>query len=199
MAWKAFVSMRRLPVPRRIIVHGNFLPENNYQHKNSQKYCRGNKNAIPMKPPSHLEPARNARSNDKRIGEVALDAAILTEYGKPIIMVTGDDAVCREAKEFLPSVTAVEVKKAAYCYGGALLSPALAEKRIRDGVFTAIDNFKKGIYDFYHTEKPVRFRAEYTERTLLPNAVAKPYMTFIDGRTVEVTGDSVEEALFRLL
>ena len=90
------------------------------------------------------ERVQNYWLNDKRIGEVALDAAILTEYGKPIIMVTGDDAVCREAKEFLPSVTAVEVKKAAYCYGGALLSPALAEKRIRDGVFTAIDNFKRG-------------------------------------------------------
>ena len=136
--------------------------------------------------------------NGKKVGEVGLDAAILTDHGKPIIMVSGDDAVCREAKEFLPRVTAVEVKKASGCYGGALLAPHSAEKRIREGVRTAIENFKSGIFDFYPTEKPVRFRAEYTERTSLPSARSKPYMTFIDGRTVETEGDTVEDAFYRL-
>ena len=137
--------------------------------------------------------------NGKKVGELGLDAAILTEYEKPIIMVSGDDALCAEAKEFLPRVTAVEVKKASSCYGGALLSPARAEQRIRDGVKKAIDNFRAGVYDFTPTEKPVVFRAEYTERTPLPLKAARPYMKFIDGRTVEVEADSVEDALFRVL
>ena len=136
--------------------------------------------------------------NEKKVGEVGLDAAILTDYGKPIIMVSGDDALCREAKDILPRVTAVEVKKASTCHGGALLPPHLAEQRIRQGVRQAIENFKSGIFDIYETEKPVRFRAEYTERTSLPSARSKPYMRFIDGRTVEVEGDTVEDALYRL-
>ena len=144
------------------------------------------------------ERVQNYWINGRKVGELGLDAAILTDYGKPIIMVSGDDAICREAKEYLPRITAVEVKKASGCYGGALLPPHLAEERIREGVRAAIEKFKKGIFDFYPTEKPVRFRAEYTERTPLPSVRTRPYMTIIDGRTVEVEGDTVEEAFYKL-
>ena len=142
---------------------------------------------------------QNYLINGKKVGELGLDAAILTDYRKPVIMVSGDDALCREAKEFLPRVTAVEVKKAAGCYGGALLAPHIAEERIREGVRKAIENFKAGIFDFYETEKPVIFRAEYTERSPLPSVRTRPYIKIIDGRTVEAEGDTVEDALYRIL
>jgi D-amino peptidase len=137
--------------------------------------------------------------NGVKVGELGLDAAILTDYKKPIIMVSGDDVFCREAKEFLPRVTAVEVKKASTCNGGSLLAPHIAEERIRKGVRMAMENFKAGIFDFYETEKPVRFRAEYTERTQLPSLRSRPYLTVIDGRTVEAVDDTVENALYKVL
>ena len=141
---------------------------------------------------------QNYYINGKKIGEVGLDAAILSEYGKPIIMVSGDDVLCAEAKELLPRVTAVEVKKAHSCGGGSLLSPLASAERIRQGVKAAIANPKNGNYDLISTEKPVRFRIEYTERTRLPIKTARPHMTFIDGRTVEAEADTVEEAFFHL-
>lgn len=136
--------------------------------------------------------------NGVRTGEVGIDAAIASDYGKPVIMVSGDDAVCAEAKQFLPRVTAVEVKKSSALFGTALLPPALAEKRIREGVKQAVENFRAGAFDLYPTEKPVRLRAEMVERVQLPFLASKPYMTVIDGRTYEVVGDTAEEALFRL-
>ena len=136
--------------------------------------------------------------NGVRIGETALDAAILAEYNKPVIMVSGDDALCREAKEFLPWVTAVEVKKSVACFGTALLPPTLAQERIREGVKQAVDAYKEGKYDHYRVTAPVTLRAEVTERQQLPNQLAKPYMRIIDGRTYEVSGDTVQEALYRL-
>ena len=136
--------------------------------------------------------------NDVRTGEVGIDAAIASDYGKPVIMVSGDDAVCAEAKQFLPRVTAVEVKKSSALFGTALLPPALAEKRIREGVKQAVENFRAGVFDLYPTEKPVRLRAEMVERVQLPSLASKPYMTVIDGRTYEVVGDTAEEAFFRL-
>jgi D-amino peptidase len=144
------------------------------------------------------ERVQNYWINGVKVGEVGLDAAILTDYKKPIIMVSGDDVVCCEAKEFLPRVTAVEVKKASTCYGGALLAPHIAEERIRKGVRDAIEKFKSGVLDFYETEKPVRFRAEYTERSSLPSVRSKPHITIIDGRTVETEGDTVEDAFYKL-
>lgn len=136
--------------------------------------------------------------NGVRIGETALDAAILADYKKPVIMVSGDDALCREAKEFLPWVTAVEVKRSLACFGTALLSPALSKERIVEGVKTAIEAYRAGNYAHYTVPSPVTLRAEKTERTQLPNPAAKPYMKILDGRTYEVVGDTVEEALFRL-
>lgn len=142
---------------------------------------------------------QNYLINGVKVGELGLDAAILTDYKKPIIMVSGDDALCREAKEFLPRVTAVEVKKASTCHGGSLLAPHIAEERIRAGVRAAIENFNAGIFDFYETEKPVRFRAEYTERTSLPSLRSRPYLKVIDGRTVEAEADTAEDALYMVL
>lgn len=136
--------------------------------------------------------------NGVRIGETALDAAILADRKKPVIMVSGDDALCRETKEFLPWVTAVEVKKSVCCFGTALLSPTLAKARIEEGVKEAVAAYRAGKYELYSVTAPVTLRAEITERQQLPNMASKPYMTVIDGRTYEVTGENVEEALFRL-
>ena len=136
--------------------------------------------------------------NGTRIGETALDAAILGDLKKPVIMVSGDDALCREAKEFLPWVTAVEVKKSASCFGTSLLSPALSKARIREGVKDAIAAYQAGSCDLYRVCAPVTLRCEVTERQQIPSAAAKPYMRVIDGRTYEITADSAEEALHRI-
>jgi len=40
-------------------------------------------------------------------------------------------------------------------------------------------------------------RIELVERGHLPKPYAKPYMTILAGHTYEVTGDSMEEVLFR--
>jgi len=47
-------------------------------------------------------------------------------------------------------------------------------------------------------EKPVTLRAEMVERFVMPVDQAKPYMKIIDGRTYEVTAETMEAALFRL-
>lgn len=41
-----------------------------------------------------------------------IDAAILAEKGKPVIMVSGDDKVCAEAKAIISGIVTAEVKKA---------------------------------------------------------------------------------------
>ena len=46
--------------------------------------------------------------------------------------------------------------------------------------------------------KPITLRAEMVERFVMPKPYEKPYMKVIDGRTYEVTADSMEQALFRL-
>ena len=138
---------------------------------------------------------QNYHINGIRAGETAIDAGIVGERGKPVIMVSGDDKLCAEARSFIPGVYAAEVKKGITCFGGMLLPPGKARKLIRDTAAEAYrhaEDIRPLVWD-----SPVTFRVEVTERTQLPKSYAKPYMRVIDGRTYEVTGDTMEEALFR--
>ena len=137
--------------------------------------------------------------NGDRAGEVAIDAGIVGDKGKPVIMVSGDDKVCREAEALLPWVVTAEVKRGITWKGGILLPQKKAHALLREKTIEAIrsivadpDSFKPLQY-----AKPITMRVELVERGILPNQYVKPYMTIIDGRTYEVTGDTMEEVLFR--
>lgn len=60
-----------------------------------------------------LEP--RIRINGKFVGETAIDAYALAEYGIPVIMATGDQALVREASTFIPEIETVQVKTSQDC------------------------------------------------------------------------------------
>jgi D-aminopeptidase len=49
--------------------------------------------------------------NDREVGETGVLAAILAEHKVPVVMVSGDDKVCAEAREWIPGVVTCETKK----------------------------------------------------------------------------------------
>jgi len=133
--------------------------------------------------------------NGALAGETAIDAATAGDKGKPVILVTGDDKVCAEAKELLPWVVTAEVKKGITVSGAMLLPREKAHALLREKTIEAIRNFpntKPFVFD-----KPIVLRTEVIERGAMPNQFSKPYLNIIDGRTFEVTGETMEEALFR--
>ncbi len=75
--------------------------------------------------------------NGVEYGEIAIDAALCQ---KPVIMVSGDDKACAEAKRFLPWVTTCAVKEGLDFEKGLLLSPARAEALLREKTAEAIKN-----------------------------------------------------------
>jgi len=133
--------------------------------------------------------------NGNLAGETAIDAGIIGDKGKPVIMVSGDDKVCKEAKELLPWVVTAEVKKGVTWNGGMLLPQSKAHAVIREKTIEAISKLSEMKPLLY--EKPIHFKVELVERGFLPNMYAKPYGKIIDGRTFEVVGDTMEEALYR--
>jgi len=134
--------------------------------------------------------------NGQLAGETAVDAGIVGDYGKPVIMVSGDDKVCAEAKALMPWCVTAEVKKGITWNGGMLLPAEKAYALLREKTIEAVKNIpnaKPLVHD-----KPITLRAEMVERFVMPMPYEKPYMKVIDGRTYEVTADSMEQALFRL-
>jgi D-amino peptidase len=134
---------------------------------------------------------QNFWMNGVKCGEIAIDAAIAGDYGVPVIMVSGDDKACREAKRFLPWVITAQVKKGLGCQCAQLLPLEKAHDLIRTSAEKAVRNIRS--MKLYRVKHPVTLRLELVSRGRVP--ASKKYVRVIDGRTYEVTGNTVEEAL----
>jgi D-amino peptidase len=132
--------------------------------------------------------------NGEKSGEIGIDAALAGEHGVPVIMVSGDDKACREARALLKGVVTAQVKKGLNVEGAVLLPKERAHRLIRDSAAKAVQSCRKT--KPHRVKPPVRFRLELVSRVRMPNP--RSYLKIIDGRTYEVTGSSVEEALYRL-
>ena len=140
---------------------------------------------------------QNVFINGEKVGELAMDAAAAGEYGKPVIMVSGDDKACAEAKTLMPKVVCAEVKKGLNIYGAMLMPPHAAHELITKKSMEAVKNFEN--CKPFSFEKPLTCKVELTERTVLPNVHRAPYVNIIDGRTYEVSADSVEELIYKMI
>jgi D-amino peptidase len=77
--------------------------------------------------------------NGTESGEIAQNAAIAGYYGVPVIMVTGDEAVCREARKFFGnSIVTVAVKKGLSREAAVLYPFEETRKALFDGAKKAV-------------------------------------------------------------
>lgn len=129
--------------------------------------------------------------NGKKTGEVGIDAGVAGDHGVPTIMVSGDDKVCAEARAAVPGIVTVQVKKGLDCEGGILLPKEVAHKRISAGAEKAVRACKT--IRPYRVRHPVTLRLELISRGVVP--VNRAHVKGVDGRTYEVTGPDVEQAL----
>ena len=137
---------------------------------------------------------QNMWLNGRPVGEAGLDAAIAADYGVPTILATGDDFLCREAREWIPGVHTCEVKKACGCQGAMLLPRQAAHDLLREATLAAVRDLKN--IKPLDLSKPVTIRRELVERQQLPATAGRSDLNIIDGRTYEKTAPTVEQAFF---
>ena len=133
---------------------------------------------------------QNLWLNDRRVGEIGLDAAIASEHKVPVLMVSGDDKACQEAVLWIPNVRACQVKKSYDTQGTRLMIPSAAHAMIKEYTIEAIKHRRRS--KLLDLDYPVTLRTEFVERTPLPQ---RADVVKIDGRTIERTGNSIEELL----
>jgi D-amino peptidase len=84
------------------------------------------------------------RFNGVYVGEVGLNAALCGHYGVPCILVTGDEATCRESRGLLgDGLTTVAVKKGLTRYSARQIPPVRAREMIEAGAFEALQNLNR--------------------------------------------------------
>ena len=105
---------------------------------------------------------RNLEFNGVSVGETGINAALCGHWGCPVVLVTGDRAVCREAKELLGSeLKTIEVKRGLGRYSARNVAPRRAREMIEDGARRALQDLG-GAVPPYDPGKPCEIKIEFT-------------------------------------
>jgi len=132
----------------------------------------------------------------REVGEVGIDAALAGARGVPVLLVTGDDKVCREAEALLPGVLTLAVKEGLSRHSAISLAPAAARVRMREAARAALTRTVQP----YVPAPPYRVDLTYV---LSSFADARPCdgrtSMRLDGRTLRYEGHDLAEVIQRTL
>jgi len=87
---------------------------------------------------------KNLWINGRLAGESGLNGALCGSFGVPVVLVSGDQAVCAEAREWMPGIETVQVKRALGRHAAECLSVEKTQGLIKQGAETAVKRFLAG-------------------------------------------------------
>ena len=136
----------------------------------------------------------NLRLNGDLIGETGLNAALCGHFGTPVIMVTGDRAVCEEAGALLDGVETVEVKRATGRSSARCLAPEVAQKKVYERARRAVGRLRAGEGpEPFRLATPVELTIEFPQSEMVDAAALLPG-TEREGRRLSYLAEDVVTA-----
>jgi D-amino peptidase len=120
--------------------------------------------------------------NELEVGETAINAAIAGYHGVPLVFVSGDLAVTREAEALIPDIATAAVKEAVSRTAAKCLNPKKARELIKKGVTEALG--KRGSIEPFTFKPPIEMRIKYVDSLMADAVEFMPFVERIDGRTV---------------
>jgi D-amino peptidase len=136
---------------------------------------------------------QNLWFNGTLVGETGINAALCGTWGCPVVLVTGDEASCREGKELLgPGLTTVPVKRGIGVVAARMIPPLRARELIENGARRALaDLTAVPAYDPGH---PCEIKVEF-KNTKAPDGLRfRAGVERVDGRTIVSHADTWWEA-----
>ena len=128
------------------------------------------------------------RINGRRMGELAQWAIVAGNWGVPLLMVSGDEAACAEARNFFNPVETAVVKQAQGRNRAQLVDLDEARSRIREAARRAVGLVGKARP--FTPAKPMEMILEFNRSDYCDSVAAKPGIERLDARTIRwVTSD----------
>ncbi|MFZ0343145.1 MAG: M55 family metallopeptidase [Gaiellaceae bacterium] len=119
--------------------------------------------------------------NGTLVGETGINAALCGHWGVPVVLVTGDRAVCKEAKDLLGDrLTTVEVKEGLGRFSARMKTPHEARGLIEEGARSALAD--RSAVAPYDPGSPCEIAIEFTTPDRLQE--------YANRKGVETTGPS---------
>lgn len=134
--------------------------------------------------------------NEIPVGETGINAALAGYFGVPVVVVTGDDEVGREAKALLPHVHTATVKWAVNRQAARCLAPEKARQLIEEETAKALSDLDSA--KIWLPASPVTFKLEFKDAGQADNAARMPYTKMVDPRTLSFTADDYLTAFMGL-
>lgn len=129
---------------------------------------------------------QNVWLNDRLVGEFGLNASVCGHFGVPVLMISGDYAVGKEAHEWVPEIINVTVKKASGRYSAECLTPAVTQQLLCEAAQQAVKNFLAGNAPApLKTGTPVKIAVEYLASEMADKGSLLPGSRRVDGRKIE--------------
>jgi len=126
--------------------------------------------------------------NGRRMGELAQWAIVASNWNVPMLMVSGDEAACVEARQFFHPVETAVVKRAIGRNRAELVDLEEARARIREAARRAVSLI--GQARPFCPLKPMEILLEYNRADYCDAAATRPGVERIDARTIrKVTSD----------
>jgi len=131
---------------------------------------------------------QNLWFNGTKVGETGINAALCGTWGCPVVLVTGDDAACREGKALLgDGLTTVQVKRGIGIRSARMLPPKRARDLVRAGAEQALSN-RKAVKP-YDPGKPCEIKVEFKWTGPVAELEDRPGVEAVDSRTIVSRGD----------
>jgi D-amino peptidase len=125
--------------------------------------------------------------NGREMGETGINAVLCGTWGCPVLLVTGDQAACREGKELLgDGLETVEVKTALGRFSARHKTPNVARAMIEEGAKRALGNLKAVAP--YDPGRPCEIRVEFASPDHAEQFRHHPAVEITDPRTIVSTG-----------
>ena len=131
---------------------------------------------------------QNLWFNGTLVGETGINAALCGTWGCPVLLVTGDDAACREGTELLgDGLTTVEVKQGLGVKSARLLQPGRARELVEAGSKQALSDLKA--VEPYDPGRPCEIKVEYKWTAPAASLRYRSGVELLDARTIVSRAD----------
>ena len=137
----------------------------------------------------------NVWLNGLIVGEIGLNAAILGHFHVPVLMVSGDQAVCSEAVDLLGQIEVAPVKRATGRMSAECLPLPDAMQSICEAASRAItrlratgtdDKSSGKAFGLFRLPEPIQVAIEFNTSEMADKASLFPGLKRLDGRRIEL-------------
>jgi len=132
------------------------------------------------------------RLNGIEMGEIGVDAAIAGHFNVPVVMISGDQAACEEARALLGDIEKVVVKKGVSRYAARCIPVEEARHLICEGAKHALGRVKD-IHAFT-VASPVHCEITFTDPSSADAVSHMPFVERQNGRTIAFTAPDFAQA-----